>query len=110
MTEISQLNDLMLELLENNMNLETMDITNRGREIIDEIADYAESTRIFQENKERGEIFDGLSAQKVMAFMLDRVVNAPTTIHRNSSVILIMPFVRQKLREETGNDVDTDIN
>lgn len=100
MTDTSQLNDLMLELLENNINLEKMEITKRGREIIDEISDYAEQTRIFQEHKERGEMFDGSTAQQVFGYMLDRVVNAPTTIHRNSSVILIMPFVRQKLREE----------
>lgn len=100
MTDISQVNDLMLELLENNINLEKMEITKRGREIIDEISDYAEQTRIFQEHKERGEMFDGSTAQQVFGYMLDRVVNAPTTIHRNSSVILIMPFVRQKLREE----------
>ena len=100
MTDTSQLNDLMLELLENNINLEKMEITKRGREIIDEISDYAEQTRIFQDNKERGEMFNGSTAQQVFGYMLDRVVNAPTTIHRNSSVILIMPFVRQKLREE----------
>ncbi len=100
MTDTSQLNDLMLELLENNINLEKMEITKRGREIIDEISDYAEQTRIFQEHKEKGEMFDGSTAQQVFGYMLDRVVNAPTTIHRNSSVILIMPFVRQKLREE----------
>lgn len=100
MTDTSQLNDLMLELLENNINLEKMEITKRGREIIDEISDFAEQTRIFQEHKERGEMFDGSTVQQVFGYMLDRVVNAPTTIHRNSSVILIMPFVRQKLREE----------
>ena len=100
MTDTSQLNDLMLELLENNINLEKMEITKRGREIIDEISDYAEQTRIFQEHKEKGEMFDGSTAQQVFGYMLDRIVNAPTTIHRNSSVILIMPFVRQKLREE----------
>ena len=32
--------------------------------------------------------------------MLDRVVNAPTVLHMNSSVILIMPFVRKRLNEE----------
>lgn len=100
MKDTSQLNDLMLELLENNINIEKMEITKRGREIIDEISDYAEQTRIFQEHKERGEMFDGSTLQQVFGYMLDRIVNAPTTIHRNSSVILIMPFVRQKLREE----------
>lgn len=102
MTDTSQVNDLMLELLESNTDWQDANavFTKRGREIIDEISDYAEQTRIFQEHKERGEMFDGSTAQQVFGYMLDRVVNAPTTIHRNSSVILIMPFVRQKLREE----------
>lgn len=101
MTDTSQLNDLMLELLESNTDWQDANavFTKRGREIIDEISDYAEQTRIFQEHKEKGEMFDGSTAQQVFGYMLDRVVNAPTTIHRNSSVILIMPFVRQKLRE-----------
>lgn len=102
MTDATQINDLMLELLESNTDWQDANavFTKRGREIIDEISDYAEQTRIFQEHKERGEMFDGSTAQQVFGYMLDRVVNAPTTIHRNSSVILIMPFVRQKLREE----------
>lgn len=102
MTDATQINDLMLELLESNTDWQDSNaiFTKRGREIIDEISDYAEQTRIFQEHKERGEMFDGSTAQQVFGYMLDRIVNAPTTIHRNSSVILIMPFVRQKLREE----------
>lgn len=102
MTDATQINDLMLELLESNTDWQDANavFTKRGREIIDEISDYAEQTRIFQEHKEKGEMFDGSTAQQVFGYMLDRVVNAPTTIHRNSSVILIMPFVRQKLREE----------
>lgn len=102
MTEAKELNNLMLELLESNTDWQDANaiFTERGRKIIDEISDYAEQTRIFQEHKERGEIFDGSTAQQVFGYMLDRIVNAPTTIHRNSSVILIMPFVRQKLREE----------
>lgn len=49
--------------------------------------------------KERGKMFDGSTAHQLFVYMLDRVVNAPTAIHRNSSVILIMPYFRQKLRE-----------
>ena len=100
MTEISQVNDLMLELLEQHTNMKTTEFTDRGREIIDEISDYAEQTEMFNAHKEKGEMFDGSTVQQVFGYMLDRIVNAPTTIHRNSSVILIMPFVRQKLREE----------
>ena len=106
MTDTSQINNLMSELLKNNINIKDGDtvFTKRGREIIDEISDYAEQTSLFQENKEKGKIFDGSTAHQLFGYLLDRVVNAPTTIHRNSSVILIMPFVRQKLREENEND------
>lgn len=64
------------------------------------VADYAEKTRIFQENKERGTMFDGSTLQQIFGYLLDRIVNAPTSIHREFSIILIMPFVRQKLAEE----------
>ena len=104
MKEISELNNLMLELLESNIDLETREITDRGREIINEISDYAEQTTIFQEHKHNGEMFDGSTFEQVFCYMLNRVVNAPTTLHRDSSVILIMPFVRQKLREESNNE------
>lgn len=102
MTEAKELNDLILELLESNTDWQNSNavFTKRGREIIDEISDYAEKTRIFKEHKEKGEMFDGSTAQQVFGYMLDRIVNAPTVIHRNASIILIMPFVRKKLREE----------
>ena len=97
MKNISELSDLMVELLESSPDFE---LNPRGIEIINEIADYAEQTDIFKANKERGEIFDGQAAKDIFAYMLDRVVNAPTVLHMNSSVILIMPFVRKRLNEE----------
>lgn len=100
MTEAKELNDLMLELLENNINLEKMEITKRGREIIDEISDYAEQTEMFKAHKEKGEMFDDSTVKQIFGYMLDRIVKAPTRFYRQVSVILIMPFVRQKLREE----------
>lgn len=103
MIEAKKIEDLMLELLESHIDIEEWKITDRGREIIDQISDHAEQTRIFQENKDRGAIFDGLTAEKVFVHMLDRIVKAPTSIHRDMSVLLIMPFVRQKLREEANH-------
>ena len=102
MKNMTELNPLILELLENNSEWQDGNIifTGRGREIIDEISDYAEQTRIFQEHKEKGEMFDGSTVQQVFGYMLDRIVNAPTVMHRDMSIVLIMPFVRQKLREE----------
>lgn len=102
MKNMTELNPLMLELLEKNSEWQDGNIifTDRGREIIDEISDYAEQTRIFQEQKGKGEMFNGSTVQQMFVYMLDRVVNAPTFIHRDMSIVLIMPFVRQKLREE----------
>ena len=98
--EMNKLNELMVELLDGNVKREATEFTVRGYEIINEISDYAEQTEIFIENKERGKMFDDDTAQQVFVYILDRIVNAPTTLHRNCSVILLMPIVRQKLREK----------
>ena len=100
MENIKNIPDLMVELLESNITIETMEITARGVEIINEISDYAEQTELFNANKDRGEMFAGSTAQQVFGYMLDRVVNAPAILFRDTSVLLIMPYFRQKLREE----------
>lgn len=97
MKNLSELPGLMLELLEICQDFE---LNPQGIEIINEIADYAEQTDIFKANKERGKFFDGQTAKNIFCYMLDRIINAPTVLHRNMSVILIMPFVRKKLNEE----------
>lgn len=103
---MSKLDILMLELFDGEAKWEGSDFvfTDRGREIIDKISDYAERTRIFQEHKERGEMFDAYTAKQVFGYLLDRIVNAPTMLHRDASILLIMPFVRQKLKEEAGRN------
>lgn len=104
MTEVNQINDLIVELIDSNLevnyNLKTIKVSDRGCEIINEICDYAEQTTIFQENKEKIEIFNGSSAYQVYGYMLDRVVNAPTLLFSQTSVLLILPVVRQKLIAE----------
>lgn len=101
MTKPEELNDLMIELLENNTNIDdATNFTDRGREIINEISDYAESTQIYQKNKEREETFDDLTAHQLFFYMLDRFVNAPTFLYGYASIILLMPRVRKKMQEE----------
>lgn len=100
MKNISEATDLMEELLENNVDYETIVFTERGREIINEISEFAEQTRIFKDNEKKGEMFDGSTVKQIFGYMLDRIVNAPTSMHRDMSIILIMPFVRRKLKEE----------
>lgn len=100
MVDISQLNGLMLELLEQNTDMKETKFTDRGREIIDEISDYAEQTEMFKAHKEKGdEVFTDATVKQIFGYMLDRIVKAPTKFFRETSIILILPFVRQKLRE-----------
>lgn len=102
MSNMEELRDLMVELLDSNVTAtpEQLTVTERGREIINEIADYAEKTAIFQKEKGRGEWVNGKTAVQIYGHMLERVVHAPTTIHRDMSILLIMPFLRQKLQED----------
>lgn len=95
------INELMIELLEKNTVWQDSNVffTKRGREIIDEISDYAELTCFFRDNKDKGEIFDQKNAYQVFCGMLGRIAGAPTVVHSYFSVVGIMPYVRQKLRE-----------
>ena len=101
MENTDELNDLMLELLEGNSDLEAGTFTARGREIINEIADYAENTKFYKENKEKGEeTFADDTAHYVFTHMLNKFVNAPIDLYATVTILLCMPIVRQKLNEE----------
>lgn len=67
----------------------------KAKAIIKEIAEYARKTKIWEIVKEQREQFWEYSKdstpEQVYAYMLDRIVNAPTSFHRDSSVILIIP-------------------
>lgn len=98
MKEIAELNGLMAELLEGEIQYEPeMAVTERGKEIINEIADYAEKTELFRTGHHRGDMLQGKSFCEMFSYMLDRVCNAPTILHLTSSVILLMPFVRDAM-------------
>lgn len=91
--------DLMVELLETEVFEPDYIPTVRGREIINEIADYAEGTKLFASKGSRGAYMQGWSYTALFAYMLDRCENAPTVFHLSASIILLMPFVRRKLME-----------
>lgn len=103
MNNISEMPALMAEILDI---CPDYNLTPRGIEIINEIADYAEQTEIFKMNENRGEIFEGKPSKFIFEYMLDRVLCAPTVLHINASVILIMPFVRKRLNEEMAGEKD----
>lgn len=91
--------DLMVELLETEISEPDYIPTARGREIINEIADYAEGTKLFATKGSLGTYMQGWSYTALFAHMLDRCENAPTMFHLSASVILLMPFIRRKLTE-----------
>lgn len=91
--------DLMVELLETEISEPDYIPTAHGREIINEIADYAEGTKLFAASGSRGTYTQGWSYTALFAHMLDRCENAPTVFHLDANVILLMPFIRRKLME-----------
>lgn len=101
MNNISEMPALMAEILDI---CPDYNLTPRGIEIINEIADYAEQTEMFKMSEKRGEIFEGKPSKFIFEYMLNRVLCAPTVLHINASVILIMPFVRKRLNEEMAGE------
>ena len=91
--------DLMIELLETEISEPDYIPTARGREIINEIADYAEGTELFAAKGSLGTYMQGWSYTALFAHMLDRCENAPTAFHLSASVSLLMPFVRRRFME-----------
>ena len=82
MKELAELKDLMAELLDGEIQFEPeMAVTERGKEIINEIADYAETTELFRKEHHRGDMLQGKTFREMFLYMLDRVCNAPTIFH-----------------------------
>lgn len=105
MKSTDELNDLMVELLEGNSDLEAGTFTARGREIINEIADYAEGTELYKEYKERcEEVFSNDTVYPVFMHIFTEFENAPSDLYAACTILIFMPFVRQKLNEEDAKN------
>ena len=104
MKDTNDLYRLVPELIETvEMAWDRLIFPERAREIIHEIAEYGRTTEIWKATKDRRERFwaDSKDAtpEQVYAYMCDRVVNAPTRYHRDSSILLIAPRLDELLRE-----------
>ena len=102
MEKITEINDLMIELIDN-VGDTKKEFNQRAREIIDEVSDFAEQTDFYKEqtehHKEAMEWTKHENAWNIYMHMLCKIAGAPTILHRNGSVILLMPILREKLRE-----------
>lgn len=96
--------EAMKQLVGENMNIDEFTFTPHGLEIIEKISNYAEQREIFKREYEKGkEIFKDGTAKQIFSYLCNRIVSAPTPIFAHISIILIMPFFREKLQKEENN-------
>ena len=110
MQDIKEIPDLMSELITEVMKenkgkegTEKVIFNKRAKELVGEIAAYSRTTDIYKNLKEQREKFwedaKDVTPALVYGYMLDRTVNAPTTLHMYYSVVLIMPILDEVLNE-----------
>lgn len=93
-------NGLMVEFIDNavlDKDGNLTGFTDRGKAIIREIADYARSNPLYEKTKEEREQYcsHGPTADNVYVDMLLKVLNAPFTIYRDMTVLMLMPVLDQ---------------
>ena len=109
MKSIDELPDLMVRIIEESEELKDGDVrfSDEAKKLIHEVAEYSRNTAIYKDSSDRSDEFwknNEKTVKNVWIHMLDRVVNAPTTIHRDSSVILMMPVLDELLAGGTSHD------
>ena len=108
MKDRTELAGLMVELMESvDIKAEEQKFPQRATEIVKEISAYAQTTGFYRSFKETAENFwpDGTTPEEIYGFILNRIANAPTTIHRDTAVISHMPALEKALdgkRESKG--------
>ena len=112
MKDICELPELMLQFV-GDAKLENDHVVFglTARKTITEVAAYARKTKIYAESREESERFwkeEGheKTIEIVHGHMLDRIVHAPTVIHRDSSVLTLMPELEDLLIEEEKKNAD----
>ena len=85
---------------------ENVFFSEKAKGLIKEIAEYAKTTMLYKRTKERREEF----WKETQDTLLDRVANAPTRIHAESSIILLMPRLDEVLNGGTEDGTQTNNN
>ena len=98
--------NLICELLEEPVVQEDNGIvfTSKSIELIHEIAEKCSTIPIvekIQETDRIEEYAEDLTAEAVFVDMLNKIVNAPTRIHMEMSVKMLIPIISRKLKENT---------
>lgn len=92
---------------------ENVIFSQEAKEMVKRIADFSRKTKIYSAMKAQREKFwnetKDATPALIYGYMLDRVANAPTMFHANSSVVLLMPRLDEllnKTAEGNNNEVN----
>jgi hypothetical protein len=93
---------LTLELIEEVHGDEgQFDFSVKAKRIIEELSEYARKTELWRKNKQRREKFwkecQNAGAEQVYCYFLDRIAFAPTTLHRDGCILLLIPKLDELL-------------
>lgn len=97
----TMIDELMEKLLEEPVvdNNEIV-FTSRAVELIHEISEKCKGIQIVEQTREQAEEYaKDLSAEEVYYDMLRKIVDAPTTLHMKCSVRMFAPIIDRKLKE-----------
>ena len=88
----------MIDLLENEVTYENVNVlfTDKAKTIIHEIAEYSRNCDMFKKNLDNSEsqwVREEKDIRLLWNHMIERIANAPTRLHSQFSVILVMPYV-----------------
>ena len=100
MKDIEELPELMTALIDSvDTKTGVPKFTGQAVKLIHEIAEYAKGTKLYNSNKAESESFWAQDAppEEIWTFMLRKVVDAPTPIHRDAAVLLHMPALEAAL-------------
>lgn len=100
MKKISELPDLMVELLEGVDDTTSVPkFPKRATEIVKEISAWAQTTHFYTDFAKDFRDFwaEGTPPEEIWMFMLQKIIHAPTVAHRDLSVIGHMPALEKAL-------------
>lgn len=104
MKSITEISDLMISLIEDIG--DDCSFSDKSKTIIHDIAEYARQMELYKHFSRDRDSFmeewraeETVTAKDVYMHMLYKIANAPTTLHRNMSIILFIPIIDDMLTE-----------
>lgn len=98
-----EMNGKMVELLETAETVDDVVVFNdKAIGLVKEIAEWAKGTNFYKENRKKAEEFfeKTTTSSTIWMFMLRKIVEAPTSLHRDCVVAGYMPVLEETILRE----------